>query len=175
MLRALRDWIEWKVKSPTSLAPYIYTPLETADSIRLIELLPGFQNTPLRCKIVQVRRGQDEIHYEALSYAWGKAEFTQLLEDAATNTVISITESLHEALQALRHPNTSRWMWVDAVCIAQGDTEEKNHQVRQMADIYREAESVIVWTGNDNCLDIFENLADVGRSKSDSVWICLPT
>jgi hypothetical protein len=85
------------------------------------------------------------------------------LEEAATSTAISITKSLYGALKALRPQESSRWLWVDAVCIAQGDIQEKNHQVRQMAEIYREAESVIVWTGNDQCLDIFETLADVGQ------------
>jgi hypothetical protein len=149
--------------SSVSFVPYIYTPLRTPTSIRLIELLPGAEDVPLQCTITQVRRDDVETNYEALSYAWGEPKFTQYLEEAATNTVISITESLHEALQALRNPDTNRWLWVDAVCIAQDDVDEKNHQVRQMADIYRGAESVLVWTGNDDCLDIFEKLADVGR------------
>jgi hypothetical protein len=164
MPKRLRHWVKQKLKPSTSLALYTYTPLQTADSIRLIELLPGKNDSTLRCNIVQIRRNSPTREDEALSYAWGKPKFTQHLEEAATNTAISLTESLHEALQALRHPNTSRWMWVDAVCIAQGDTEEKNHQVRQMADIYREAESVIVWIGNDDFLDIFEKLSDVARA-----------
>jgi hypothetical protein len=169
MPKRLRDWVKRKVKPSTSLAPYTYTPLQRADSIRLIELLPGGNDSPVRCNIVQIRRNSPTRDYEALSYAWGEPKFTQRLEEAATNTVISITESLHEALQALRNPDTNRWLWVDAVCIAQGDVEEKNHQVRQMADIYREAESVIVWVGNDDFLDIFEKLSDVARACQKAI------
>jgi hypothetical protein len=163
MPRRLQNWVKRKVEPFASLAPYTYTPLQTADSIRLIKLLPGPKNFPLRCNILQACRGQNEIRYEALSYAWGAPKFVRRLEEAATSTVILITKSLYEALQALRHQEQSRWLWVDAVCIAQGDVQEKNHQVRQMAKIYREAESVIVWTGNDQCLDIFETLADIGQ------------
>jgi hypothetical protein len=155
--------------SSVSFVPYIYTSLRTPTSIRLIELLPGAEDAPLQCAITQVRRDDVETNYEALSYAWGEPKFTQRLEEATTNTVISITESLHEALQALRNSHTSRWMWVDAVCIAQGDVQEKNHQVRQMADIYREAESVIVWIGNDDFLDIFEKLSDVARACQKAI------
>jgi hypothetical protein len=164
MPKRLRHWVKQKLKPSASLAPYTYTPLQTADSIRLIELLPGRNTSPLRCNVMRIRRGSPTRDYEALSYAWGEPKFTQRLEEAATNTVMPITESLHEALQALRNPDVNRWLWVDAVCIAQGDVDEKNHQVRQMANIYREAESVIVWIGNDDFLDIFEKLADVARA-----------
>jgi hypothetical protein len=163
MSQYLQDRGERKVEPFTSLASYTYTPLQMADSIRLIELLPGREDFPLRCNIFQACRSRNEIRYEALSYAWGEPKFVRQLEEAATRTVISITQSLYEALQALRDQELSRWLWVDALCIAQGDVQEKNHQVRQMAEIYREAESVIVWTGNDQRLDIFETLVDVGQ------------
>jgi hypothetical protein len=163
MSQYLQDRGERKVEPFTSLASYTYTPLQMADSIRLIELLPGREDFPLRCNIFQACRSRNAIRHEALSYAWGEPKFVRQLEEAATRTVISITQSLYEALQALRDQELSMWLWVDALCIAQGDVQEKNHQVRQMAEIYREAESVIVWTGNDQRLDIFETLVDVGQ------------
>jgi hypothetical protein len=38
-------------------------------------------------------------------------------------------------------------LWIDAVCIDQGNLEERNQQVAQMRDIYTNAKSVIVWLG----------------------------
>jgi hypothetical protein len=38
-------------------------------------------------------------------------------------------------------------LWVDAICICQADTKERNIQVSRMADIYRSAERVISWSG----------------------------
>jgi hypothetical protein len=38
-------------------------------------------------------------------------------------------------------------MWVDAVCIDQYDTQERNHQVKQMRNIYEHATNVLVWLG----------------------------
>jgi hypothetical protein len=38
-------------------------------------------------------------------------------------------------------------LWIDAVCINQGDMQERNEQVLQMRDVYTKAESVIVWLG----------------------------
>ena len=38
-------------------------------------------------------------------------------------------------------------LWNDAVCIDQENMAERNHQVRQMADIYRQARYVLIWAG----------------------------
>ncbi|TVY50871.1 Heterokaryon incompatibility protein 6,OR allele [Lachnellula cervina] len=45
-------------------------------------------------------------------------------------------------------------VWIDALCVNQADTTERNHQVRLMAQIYRNAEEVLVWLG------AFANLAE---------------
>jgi hypothetical protein len=37
--------------------------------------------------------------------------------------------------------------WYDALCINQEDTQERNHQVNQMGQIYGEADCVITWLG----------------------------
>ncbi|KAM5354412.1 hypothetical protein ACJ41O_001061 [Fusarium nematophilum] len=39
--------------------------------------------------------------------------------------------------------------WVDAVGIDQRNTEERNHQVTLMADIYRSARQVVIWQGEE--------------------------
>jgi hypothetical protein len=38
-------------------------------------------------------------------------------------------------------------LWVDAICINQQDTAERNHQVTQMGLIYQQAKRVIAWVG----------------------------
>jgi len=40
-----------------------------------------------------------------------------------------------------------RTLWVDAICIDQGNLTERNNQVRRMKNIYEDAEDVIVWLG----------------------------
>lgn len=39
-------------------------------------------------------------------------------------------------------------LWIDAICIDQQNTIERNHQVAQMRDIYSKATRVIVWLGD---------------------------
>lgn len=47
----------------------------------------------------------------------------------------------------MRHTDTVRTIWADAVCINQDDILERNKQVTRMADIYRLAHRVVVWLG----------------------------
>lgn len=150
-------------------SPYIYTPLPAADSFRLIKLLPGIPNSPLQCRIIVTRRSTIEGKYEALSYAWGEAIYTQRLHETSTRSVISITDNLYHALHALRKRYGSRVLWVDAVCIAQSDVQEKNHQVRQMSQIYGEAQCVVVWLGQHDEQDAFGQLTGLGRSASQAL------
>jgi hypothetical protein len=143
--------------------PYEYQPLHHLDSIRILELLPGIAGTTLECKLHEVRKN-DQPRFEALSYTWGAAIFPErLLVTETTLCLIHIAENLFQALQALRLPQSSRKLWIDAVCINQQDTSEKGHQVKQMRDIYQDAERVIVWLGRKDCVAGAEELLRIGR------------
>ncbi|ENH72736.1 Heterokaryon incompatibility protein 6, OR allele [Fusarium oxysporum f. sp. cubense race 1] len=61
--------------------------------------------------------------------------------------ILSITESLHEALWHLRKPDEDRMLWVDALCIDQTNIKERGHQVNRMGEIYKKADKVVVWLG----------------------------
>jgi hypothetical protein len=70
---------------------------------------------------------------------------------------LSIGENLHNFLLAYRdyqrlkstHTDEGQChaLWIDAIYIQQGDLMEKNHQVRQMGKVYKNAVSVLVWPG----------------------------
>jgi hypothetical protein len=50
-------------------------------------------------------------------------------------------------------------LWADAICINQQDNREKGHQVKQMAQIYKNAEEVLIWLGPSN--EEIEDLLDL--------------
>ncbi|KAF2501347.1 HET-domain-containing protein [Lophium mytilinum] len=89
--------------------------------------------------------------YEALSYTWGSAENPEnAYVVAAVSQAVSllpVTRNLSVALRYLRYCDKSRMLWVDAVVINQGDENERNEQVKRMANIYKSAERVIIWLG----------------------------
>lgn len=60
---------------------------------------------------------------------------------------VHIGQELFDALRRLRLPDRARTLWIDALCINQKDTKERNMQVSQMRDIYSKAEHVVIWVG----------------------------
>lgn len=58
-----------------------------------------------------------------------------------------IRESLWRALRCLRPDKEPRLLWVDALCINQEDTVERQNQVAKMGEIYNMARRVVVWVG----------------------------
>jgi len=45
---------------------------------------------------------------------------------------------------------TRAWIWIDALCINQNDSSERNHQVQQMGAIFSRAKNVVSWLGDDD-------------------------
>ena len=112
--------------------------------VRLLQLLPGTGDDPVRCKLV-VRRVTAFSKYEALSYTWGGVETAETM--TVNGLPHNITTNLWAALWYLRHKSRRRRLWVDAVCIDQTNLSERASQVMEMGQIYRNAERVLLWLG----------------------------
>ena len=86
---------------------------------------------------------------EALSYTWGKSTLNPLPTIILNGRYgLVVTENLYGALQRLRHRVWSRSLWIDAICINQTDTDERNRQVSIMGAIYKSARRVCIWLGD---------------------------
>ena len=121
----------------------------------------------------------DNPTYDALSYTWGNPMTVYQTEDEAKESQklfdkpcevfcddasLAVTRNLYDALLAIRGiPNQNSYkrafgcdradlIWIDALCIHQQDTAERNAQVKIMDQIYAMAQMTIVWLGRD---DIF--------------------
>ncbi|KAI0186309.1 heterokaryon incompatibility protein-domain-containing protein [Xylaria flabelliformis] len=112
------------------------------DQVRVVEICPGSLDEPIECNL-KVRSIKDDGIPEALSYVWG-TEISH--EDIFVDLqLFSVTKNLFEILRSLRHPNTTRTIWIDAICINQSDFEEKGRQVRLMRDIYSNAKGTVIY------------------------------
>ena len=49
----------------------------------------------------------------------------------------------------MRNIDSSRVLWIDAICINQTDIPERNAQVSTMKRTYEEADRVLVWLGEE--------------------------
>jgi hypothetical protein len=143
--------------------PSIYnsTPLSLDDkSIRVLVLEPSRRSSDaLVCNLEVVSLEyptEDRLpSFHALSYVWG--DYNSPKDTLMCGTFqLPITRNCRDALRAVRSfykaPVT---IWVDAICINQGDVVEKEHQIRLMSDIYTCADVVDIWLGQ-GCRDVWQ-------------------
>ena len=93
----------------------------------------------------------DAPEYEALSYTWG-SQHDGSAKINLNGHLTSVTMNLFEALKQLRldqvkNGKSKRKLWIDAICINQGDDAEKSRQILLMRDIYANASRVLAWIG----------------------------
>lgn len=142
-------------------------------AIRLLQIKPGFQNSPISCQLLTTVH-EAAPSYEALSYVWGtrvgKRSITlELLDspmwsknwnatianrilqlDYSFRVKFSVTSNCYSALKQLRYHDRERTVWIDAICINQSDTQERGSQVKIMSAIYQKAAGVIIYLGEDS-------------------------
>ncbi|KAL9106298.1 MAG: hypothetical protein Q9227_008633 [Pyrenula ochraceoflavens] len=122
-----------------------YSPLDSL-SIRVLTLEQGTADDPL-CGSLKHVSLEHPPEYEALSYVWGDPRPNQVLNTPKGSK--AITQSLAGSLKRLRLPESTRVLWIDALCINQDDDEEKSHQVLLMRQIYQSAIRVLVYLGEE--------------------------
>ncbi|ROW01127.1 hypothetical protein VSDG_02830 [Cytospora chrysosperma] len=116
--------------------------------------------------------------YHAISYTWGDPDL------AARVTVngrrMEVRQNCEYVLRQARwhgggggsSGSASRYYWVDAICIDQGNLEEKGRQVAMMGGIYRRAAGVLACVGGhaDDSDFLYEMLA-----AHESTWVSIAT
>lgn len=177
--------------------------------IRILRLHPADSSTdPIECSLEVYHT--DELSnekYDALSYTWGTEEPTQKIlvkttqeptkgtgkerfRSAAqrfTKKRVYIRPNLEDALRRFRDTNletqSDLLLWIDAICINQGDEKEKSVQVAMMAEIYSKAEDVLIWLGKEYnassmAMDFIPTILDLEHSdvlisKEPKQWTAL--
>ena len=158
---------------------YKYTALEDPkECIRLLKFLPRPKGARFRAEIWQGKLS-DAPAYKALSYFWGPPSdaFAEIEICLMTGTnltgkvpgafgIISqsngeehetyfmrqrfpVSLGLEAAMRGLDPMIESVPIWIDAVCIDQNNDLEKGHQVSFMDRIYRRADGVYIWLGEE--------------------------
>ncbi|KAH4001818.1 hypothetical protein HBH92_217120 [Parastagonospora nodorum] len=128
-----------------SIVQLAYRPVNSVNGeIRLVELALGQNDEPF-CFSIHTKQLHETVEYEALSYVWGKDACRRRV--LVNGVPLPITENLDRALRRLRYSDRSRMLWIDTLCINQGDMQERSDQVQHMAMIYKSAKEVIIWLG----------------------------
>lgn len=123
----------------------IYPHPLTGRTIRLLNIVPGYADSPLCCSLQEKTLDDAFTLYYALSYCWGTG--SSLEEIRCNSQPLLITPNLHAVLLEYRRRGINIPLWVDAVCIDQTNVTERTSQVRMMQTIYSQAARVVVWLG----------------------------
>lgn len=108
--------------------------------------------------------------YAALSYCWGVGQqpLVASRENLASHLVAipenRIPKTIAEAVDVCRKLGI-RYLWVDALCIVQGDISDKHAEISKMGSIYRNTTITILAACTKGVRDGF--LAGVKPTKSD--------
>jgi len=137
------------------------------DEIRLVVLLPGDEKDPVNCRIITTEL-DSAPSFIAVSYTWAtedgdcsKSHEIHVKMEGTNGQVtkrIQATANCVNTLRQLRGQGFEQILWIDAVCIDQLNTYERNHQVRLMERIYETATHVEICI-QDTCESYLEALA----------------
>lgn len=124
---------------------YHYKPLTAPTAFRLLELLPGPSHETIRCHLSDEDLDRPPA-YTALSYEWNLIPGSEIVE--VDGRPLEVRRNLVLFFNMLRaNFRTPIVLWADAICINQGDTSERGHQVQLMRRIFSSARHVSSWLG----------------------------
>ena len=100
----------------------------------------------IRCSLAEAAL----LSFVALSYAWGHE--TSTISLSISDGEVKINPNLFAILQNFCERGSLQLVWIDAICINQGDTPEKSSQIKLMRDIYSCADHVDVFLSRESAL-----------------------
>ncbi|GAB1741780.1 hypothetical protein NU219Hw_g7189t1 [Hortaea werneckii] len=126
-----------------------YQPLDNESlEIRLLTVYPATDpsEVPVKCSLSHANLSKEpKPEYETISYTWGKSteRKTVIIDDIS----LEVPVSAERAIRRMRLRDQERVLWIDAICVNQADTSERNHQVGIMAEIYSNTTQGLIWLG----------------------------
>lgn len=129
------------IQSP---ADFNYDNLSGSKSKRFLKVLPTRANNMVQ---LQLWEEPTAVSYRCLSYTAGAPTPTFAIQ--VNGCTMQVGRNLHELLTVAAKRFANKILWIDAVCINQGDNAEKAVQVQTMGNTFREATEVLVWLGED--------------------------
>jgi hypothetical protein len=167
--RAFQSW-----RDLSTIPGYPYRPLNfETEEIRVLVVLPSVDDSAtIQCKLISSDKERQRT-YVALSYCWGQKDSANPSNIELEGQNFEVTPNLYSALRRLRNQTTKLYLWVDALCINQADTEERNNQVSRMKTIYQNATLVLSFLGEEsNQSNIaMEFLLQFGEADNSLSWL----
>jgi hypothetical protein len=103
------------------------------------------------------------VRYAALSYCWGPPDLAKFQLKTTFETysahlegisISSMTRTLQDAVKTARALSI-RYLWVDALCIIQGDMRDWMRESQRIGSVYMNAHVTICTLGTSSCVESF--------------------
>lgn len=135
-------------------------------AIRTVRIKSSLVNGLIAAEIEEMTT---EADYSCVSYTWGlpKDDLRTILINGQR---FRVRQNLFEFLSHARDYHAGERLWIDAICINQGDNDEKSRQVQMMSKIYYRAREVLVWLGPrmeyvGHCMRRMKDFENMGDTK----------
>ena len=144
---------------------FSYRPLLNEDDFRLLVIKAGSATESVHCTLHNFSRANSP-KYAALSYTWGAPGVTYSI--LLNGSEFSVRINCESAIRHLRRPDKDVTIWIDAICINQLNTLEKDCQVQHMRENYIHAEKVVIWLGDEDeytheAVALLRQVSEMGR------------
>ena len=128
--------------------PSLYTSHLPSDSIRLLQVSSDGKTYSSELKEFPFTQLP---YFSAISWCWTSRSNAKNITFPCNGQEVSVPSHLHALLCSLTPKGipASTTIWVDAICINQSDTGEKDVHIPRMHEIYGKAHSVVVWLGEE--------------------------
>lgn len=168
-----------QLRSVVPARPYVYDSVATAElepkRFRLLRL-DGEDHGTMRGHLHTTELDNAPPYY-ALSYSWGRGGRNASI--SCDGLKLRVTASLVQALRRVYDFSnetadiapTTKWFWIDQICVNQEDTDERSAQVALMRDIYSRAIKTLIWLGpvDGSChlgWTLFDQIYEVFREEN---------
>lgn len=177
------------------LGSFLFERREESETVRLVKILPSQdRDSVIRVNILEHLQPETSA-YDALSYAWLTASDSEIVlcepveSDESTHgnsdtdssdensgpvldkrRILTINIDLAEAIRCLRKHDQERLLWVDALCVRNGDHGDVGQQLSLTGPLYSNARYTFLWIGSlstftNETVKLLENL----RMATDEV------
>lgn len=161
-------------KISNSESGFKYPIIDPTSQVRLLRILPLSRREPMEFSLETFNLSDlPSTNYTALSYTWGDAtRLDQTREIIIDDQPFVVRRNLYWFFDVATGKNANGLYFIDAICINQSDNTERFSQVREIAQVYRNADQVVAWLGMPKSLGKFEHLRSLRRIqfKSCAEW-----
>ncbi|KAK4610746.1 hypothetical protein CLAFUW4_13993 [Fulvia fulva] len=112
--------------------------------VRLVQIIQ-YDNQGLHLSMT-VWPAQDAPPYRAVSYTWGSPE-EPLSQVRINGKLFAVRKNCHYTLWHVQLHYPKCYLWIDSICINQGDVSGKSAQTAKMWSIFNDAKEVLIRIG----------------------------